>query len=41
MIKPPTQMTRILIGNIFVKYAEIGAAIIPPTLNAITNHQLI
>ena len=40
MIKPPTQMAKILIGNIFVKYAEIGA-IIPPTLNAITNHQLI
>lgn len=28
-------------GNIFVKYAEIGAAAMPPILNATTSHQLI
>ena len=41
MIKPPTQIARMLMGNTLTKYAEIGAATIPPRLKAITANQLI
>ena len=41
IIKPPTQIARMLMGNTLTKYAEIGAATIPPRLKAITANQLI
>src|SRR5699024_4064524 len=41
IINPLTQTAKIFIGNSLTNHAANGAAIIPPTLNDTTSHQLI
>lgn len=41
IISPPTHTANTLTGSRRTRKAEIGAAIIPPTLNAMTKPQLI